>query len=110
MAWEWAFRRDKWEVCAGTRRLPKTATQLPSSASECSTSKAQEFRRMRQRESSGCASPLIRAILPVSSGLEPRMTLAQASQRTQPKLCVGIARQATKATQRLNTTLDRLTT
>jgi TPR repeat protein len=46
----------------------------------------------------------------VSSGLELRITLAQASQRTPPKLCVGIARQATKATQRLNTTSDRLTT
>jgi TPR repeat protein len=41
-------------------------------------------------------------MLPVSSGLELRMTLAQASQRTGPKLCVGIARQATKATLRLN--------
>ena len=56
MAWEWAFRKMKPKACAGTPRLPKTATQLPSSASERSTSKAQEFRRTRQRESSGCAS------------------------------------------------------
>src|SRR5450631_535517 len=110
MAWEWEFRKMKWKACAGTPRLPKTATQLPSSASECSTSKAQEFRRTKQKESSGCASPRNRAMLPVSSGLELRITLAQASQRIPPKLCVGIARQATKATQRLNTTLDRLTT
>jgi Sel1 repeat len=64
-------------------------------------SRALESRRAIQRESSGCASPPNRAILPVSSGLELRITLAQASQRISARLCVGIAKQATKATQRL---------
>ncbi len=74
MAWAWAFRKILLKACDGTPRLQKMATQLPSSASECSTSKAREFRRTRQRESSGCASPPNKATLTESSGLELRTT------------------------------------
>ena len=66
------------DACARVIRSskPELTASIASSASECSTSKAQEFRRTRQRESSGCASPRnrgrVRQQLRKSISLAPR--------------------------------------
>ena len=78
MALEWAFRKDSGKCALAYHRRPgKTATQLPSSASECSALQGAGVLKDEVEESSGCASPLIRAMLPVSLGLELPRTLAQ---------------------------------